>query len=97
MHRQPLNRIQIQYPNLSKEERRSMFAAKVAQEEEHMKQRKMQEEIIDLHQNRCGLLGLDPCTTPVVDISGHYFLDPKSIEWKLINVDGKDCIATFYI
>jgi histone-lysine N-methyltransferase SETD2 len=78
----------MMFPNMSKEERRSMFAAKVAQEEEDLKQRKMQEEIVTLHQNRCKILGLDPCTTPVVDVSGHYYLDPKTIEWRLIDPQG---------
>jgi len=85
------HRRMMMYPNMSKEERRSMFAARVAQEEEDMKQRKMQEEIVSLHQHRCGLLGLDPCTTPVVDVSGHYYLDPKTIEWRLIDPLGKRC------
>ncbi|CAG7725604.1 unnamed protein product [Allacma fusca] len=77
-----------QYSNMSKEERRLMFAQQVAeQEKETQKQRQMQDEMVLLHQERCRLLNLDAATTPIVDPSGVYYLDPKTITWKEIDPD----------
>jgi hypothetical protein len=84
------NRIKDPYAhlNLSKEQRRELFTARVLQEEEDMKQRRMQDDMILMHQHRCSALGLDPSVTPVVDISGHYYLDSATIQWKRIVANG---------
>jgi hypothetical protein len=76
------------YPHLSKEQRRELFAARVAQEEEDTRQRRLQEDMLFMHKQRCSALGLDSVVTPVVDMSGHYYLDPKLIQWKAILPNG---------
>lgn len=92
IHRQQQRQVKDLYPHLSKEQKREMFAARVKQEEEDMKQRRMQDDMIVMHQHRCCALGLDPSTTPVVDISGHYYLDPTMIQWKRIMPHGNNIV-----
>ncbi|CAL4069399.1 unnamed protein product, partial [Meganyctiphanes norvegica] len=69
-------------PNLSKEERRQQFALKVQQEEEEAAQRKMQEEMWQLHVDRCRLLCQDPYISPILDPTCRYFWDPKENNWQ---------------
>jgi len=65
-----------------------MFAQKVAQEEAEEKKRRMTDEMVMLHMDRCGRLGLDSTTTPIVDPSCRFYLDALSVTWREINVDG---------
>ena len=66
-----------------------MFAKQVAErEKEEAKQREMQDNMVVLHQERCKIVNLDPATTPIVDPSGVYYLDPATITWKEINLEG---------
>jgi len=74
---------------VSKEQRRLMFAAQVAREEEEERLRRQQDEMVLMHQERCKTLGLDYSTTPIVDPSGNYYLDPQTISWKEIDTEGK--------
>ena len=69
------------YKNLSKEERRQRFEKKVA-EDEAAKQKKMQEDMWNLHVDRCIVLGHDPYYTPIFNQSGEYYWDPSSNSWK---------------
>jgi hypothetical protein len=65
-----------------------MFAAQMAKEEAERKNRRMQEEMVALHQERCARLGLDPTTTPIVDQSCTSYLEPQSVSWKRIDLLG---------
>jgi hypothetical protein len=83
---------------MSKEQRRIMFAAQVAREEEEEKTRQRQHETISIHQERCARLGLDLTTVPIVDPSCSYFLDPTSVTWKGIDFSGQSiCISLDYM
>ena len=75
-------------PGMSKEQRRIEFAARVAQEEEEEKSRRQQDEMVSLHQERCARLGLDSTTVPIVDPSCNYFLDPNTVTWRSIDLNG---------
>lgn len=71
-------------PRLSKQERRQLFAMKVAQEEEEERQRRQQQELWRHHEDRCLALGLDPNLTAAFDPQTGYpcFFDPASGTWQ---------------
>ncbi|XP_069668762.1 histone-lysine N-methyltransferase SETD2 isoform X2 [Periplaneta americana] len=74
----------VPIPRLSKQERRQLFAMKVAQEEEEERQRRQQQEMWRHHQDRCLALGLDPVLTAAFDPQTGYpcFFDPASGTWQ---------------
>jgi hypothetical protein len=74
--------------NLSKEERRMVFAAQVAREEEEEKNRQMQDHMVVLHQERCANLGLDAATVPILDPTCTYYLEPTTVTWREIDLNG---------
>lgn len=76
-------------PGVTKEQWRKHFEQSVKEREEQEMLRKQQDALVSLHQERCALVGLDPATTPIVDPHGVHYLDPKTVMWKPINIDGK--------
>lgn len=80
---------QVIPPGVSKEEWRKHFEQSVRQREEQEMLRKQQDALVTLHQERCALVGLDPATTPIVDPHGVHYLDPKTVMWKTIDIEGK--------
>lgn len=62
-----------------------MFAAQMAKEEAD---RKMMDEMLSLHHERCLQLQLDFTTTPIVDPSCRYYLELPANVWKEIDVGG---------
>ncbi|PNF22139.1 hypothetical protein B7P43_G06798 [Cryptotermes secundus] len=74
----------VPIPRLSKQERRQLFAMKVAQEEEEERQRRQQQEMWRHHEDRCLALGLDPNLTAAFDPQTGYpcFFDPASGTWQ---------------
>lgn len=74
----------IPIPRMSKQERRQLFAMKVAQEEEEERQRRQQQEMWRQHEDRCLALGLDPNLTAAFDSQTGYpcFFDPASGTWQ---------------
>ncbi|CAL8135437.1 unnamed protein product [Orchesella dallaii] len=85
-HRYQSNRV-VMPPGCTKEQWRKHFEQSVKQREEQELLRKQQDALVNLHQERCALVGLDPATTPIVDPHGVHYLDPKTVMWKPINID----------
>lgn len=73
----------VPVPQMSKFERRQLFAMKVAKEEEE-RQRRQQEELWHQHEAQCLALGLDPCTTAAFDSQTGYplFFNPQVGQWQ---------------
>ena len=73
---------------MSKEERRQLFALKVAQEEE---ERRQQQELWRQHEEQCLALGLDPQMPTAIDPNTGFpcFYDPNTGSWQTFTT-GKD-------
>lgn len=72
----------VQVPRMSKQERRQLFALKVAKEEEE-RQRRQQEDSWQQHQAQCLSLGLDPYVTLACDSRGFPIIfDPHLGHWQ---------------
>ena len=65
---------------MSKQERRQLFAMKVAQEEEEERQRRHQQEVWRQHEDRCLALGVDPHMSTMFDPQTGYpcYYDPAT-------------------
>lgn len=70
----------VPIPRMSKQERRQLFAMKVAQEEEEERQRRHQQEVWRQHEDRCLALGVDPHMSTMFDPQTGYpcFYDPAT-------------------
>ncbi|KAJ9595221.1 hypothetical protein L9F63_013482, partial [Diploptera punctata] len=70
----------VPIPRMSKQERRQLFAMKVAQEEEEVRQRRHQQEVWRQHEDRCLALGVDPHMSTMFDPQTGYpcYYDPAT-------------------
>jgi len=68
----------LMLPHLNKEDRRMLFAAKIAEEE---RQKKSREALTAMHSQACRLLCLDPAVTPMFKKYPEFYFDSTSNQW----------------
>lgn len=68
----------LMFPNINKEERRMLFADKIAEEERVLKIKK---DVNSAHSQACQLLRLDPRTTPIFKKYPEFYFDSASNQW----------------
>ncbi|XP_046990653.1 uncharacterized protein LOC124595805 isoform X2 [Schistocerca americana] len=72
----------VPIPKISKEERRHLFALRVAQEEEEERQRRQQQELWRQNDSQCMSLRLDPNVVTPTNGSYPCFFDPSTNTWQ---------------
>lgn len=85
------SRVLIPIPKMSKQERRHLFALKVAQKDEEERQRRQQQELWRQHEDQCMALGVDPNLTAFNNAQTGYpfYFNPASGTWQPYPVPGR--------